>query len=90
MIWKIDTSVATHTAVASDTIVIVAGIIIAKIGSIVVVAEMNYRHRGVMKMLNSSQISPFVDSRLGAGPGSFFSFPSFSYGYQNRACFDIL
>jgi hypothetical protein len=41
MIWKIDTSVATHTAVASDTIVIVAGIIIAKIGSIVVVAEMN-------------------------------------------------
>jgi hypothetical protein len=43
-----------------------------------------------MKMLNFSQISPFVDSRLGAGQESFFSFPSFFYGYQNRACFDIL
>jgi hypothetical protein len=47
-------------------------------------------HHGVNSMLGIAQIFPFVGSMLDVKPKSFFSFPSFSYGYQNRACFDIL
>ena len=46
--------------------------------------------RGSMMKLGTVLIYPSGGSRLGAGPGSFSSFPSFSCGYQNRACFDIL
>jgi hypothetical protein len=35
-------------------------------------------------------VYPSINSMLDAGPIFFFSFPSFSYGYQNRACFGIL
>ena len=85
---KISTFVAERTAAASDTVVIVAGTIITETKSIVA-AETSLLH-GEMKMLDSVQIFPFVDSTLGAEPESSFSFPSFFYGYQNRACFDIL
>ena len=85
---KIGTFVAERTAAASDTVVIVAGTIITETKSIVA-AETSLLH-GEMKMLGSVQIFPFVDSTLGAEPESSFSFPSFFYGYQNRACFDIL
>lgn len=46
--------------------------------------------RGGMKKLGTGLIFPFGGSMLGAERESFFSSPSFSYGYQNRACFDIL
>ena len=85
---KTGTFVAESTAAASDTVVIVAGTIITETKSIVA-AETSLLH-GEMKMLDSVQIFPFVDSTLGAEPESSFSFPSFFYGYQNRACFDIL
>ena len=85
---KTGTFVAERTAVASGTVVIVAGTIITETESIVA-AEKTLLH-GERKMLDSVQISPFVGSTLGAERGSSFSFPSFFYGYQNRACFDIL
>ena len=85
---KTGTFVAESTAAASGTVVIVAGTIITETESIVA-AETTLLH-GEMKMLDSVQIFPFVDSTLGAEPESSFSFPSFFYGYQNRACFDIL
>jgi len=89
---KIDISVAKRTAATSDTVVIVAGTIITEIKSIVVAVGKSFHHRGERKMLGSGRrrIFPFIDSTLGAEQESFFSFPSFSYGYQNRACFDIL
>ena len=79
--------VAKRTAAAGDTVVIVMRTIIAETESIAA-AKMNLR--GAKKMLKIAQIFPFVDSTLDAEPGSSFSFPSFSCGYQNRACFDIL
>ena len=47
-------------------------------------------HRGWTMKLETDLIYPFGGSKLGARPGSFFSFPFFSCGYQNRACFGIL
>ena len=54
-----------------------------------IVVERSHRHGETMK-LETGLIFPFGGSTLGAGPESSSSFPSFSCGYQNRACFDIL
>ena len=46
--------------------------------------------RGWNTIVETGPIYPSGGSKLGAGPESSFSSLSFSCGYQNRACFDIL
>lgn len=88
MICQID------TAFKLDITVVIATSGIAIVGTTAkmtesIVIEMKIL-RGVTISLGTGLIFPFGGSKLGAGRGSFFSFPSFSCGYQNRACFDIL
>ena len=73
------------TVVGAAVSIVVASTIVVGIKS--TVTRMNLR---VKKLISFGLFLPFVGSRLSAEPKSFFSFPSFSYGYQNRACFDIL
>lgn len=47
-----------------------------------------YQH-GYYLRLDCFPYDPSADSRLDVGPISFSSIPSFSYGYQSRACFYI-
>jgi hypothetical protein len=74
------------TVVGAAERTVVASTIVVGIKS--TVTGMNLRVK--KKLISFDLFFPFVGSRLSAGPKSFFSFPSFSYGYQNRACFDIL
>lgn len=94
MICQID------TAFKLDITVVIATSGIAIVGTTAKMTEsiavemkslrLHHRRGARMKQLEISQIYPFGDSKLGARRGSFSSFPSFSCGYQNRACFGIL
>lgn len=94
MICQID------TAFKLDITVVIATSGIAIVGTTAKMTEsiavemkslrLHHRRGARMKQLEISPIYPFGDSKLGARRGSFSSFPSFSCGYQNRACFGIL
>jgi hypothetical protein len=89
--WKtclIDTTFSSNTTaiiVASSAIAISTAIVVVEIESTVV--KMNHR---VTMIISFGRFFPFIDNRLDVELESFFSFPSFFYGYQNRACFGIL
>ena len=75
------------------TVVIATAAYIAIVGTTVkmtesIVAEKSLR--GETMKLKTALIYPFGGNKLGAGLEFFSSFLSFSCGYQNRACFDIL
>jgi hypothetical protein len=71
-----------------------AGTVVAAIQSTVTAAESVeieldcYQHSYCLHHhLGCFQCDPFAGSKLGAEPVSSFSTPSFSCGYQSRACF---
>ena len=88
MICSIDTAFKLDiTVVIATSGIAIVGTTAKMTESIVVETKI---HHGETISLGTSLIFPFGGNKLGAGPGSFSSFPSFSCGYQNRACFDIL
>ena len=91
MICQID------TAFKLDITVVIATSGIAIVGTTAkmtesIAVEKKSLRRGARMMLETAlrPIYPFGGSKLGAGRESFSSFPSFSCGYQNRACFGTL
>ena len=54
--------------------------------------EMIHRDGSFETVVHLGHLSlyPFVGSRLDAEPESSFLIPSFFYGYQSIACYDIL
>lgn len=82
------------TAFKLDITVVIATSGIAIVGTTTAMTESIVIETGLRigtRMLRTGRpIFPFSGSKLGVGRGSFFSFPSFSCGYQNRACFGIL
>ena len=82
-----------YTAFKLDITVVIATSGIAIVGTTAKMTEsivVERTLRGEMMKLKTALIYPFGGNKLGAGPESFSSFLSFSCGYQNRACFDIL
>ena len=82
-----------YTAFKLDITVVIATSGIAIVGTTAKMTEsivVEKSLRGETMKLKTALIYPFGGNKLGAGPKSFSSFLSFSCGYQNRACFDIL
>ena len=89
MICSIDTAFKLDiTVVIATSGIAIVGITTAKMTGIIV--DVGRSLRGGRRKLKTSRIYPSVGSMLGARRESSFSSPSFSCGYQNRACFDIL
>ena len=88
MICSIDTAFKLDiTVVIATSGIAIVGTTTAMTESIVIETALRI---GTRMLRTGRLIFPFSGSKLGVGRGSFFSFPSFSCGYQNRACFGIL
>ena len=87
--------VVSGTIVIANTTVAVAGInaaittktifVIKKLMKSAVVGSVRFKIVLIHQLLG-----PSIDNKLGAGQEFSFASPSFVYGYQNKACFDIL
>ena len=87
--------VVSGTIVIANTTVAVAGInaaittktifVIKKLMKSAVVGSVRFKIVLIRQLLG-----PSIDNKLGAGQEFSFASPSFVYGYQNKACFDIL
>ena len=87
--------VVSGTIVIANTTVAVAGInsaitktkifVIKKLMKSVVVGNGRFKIVLIRQLLG-----PSIGNKLGAGREFSFASPSFVYGYQNKACFDIL
>ena len=87
MICQIDTAFKLDiTVVIATSGIAIVGTTAKMTESIVVVRNL----RGETMKPKTAPIYPFGGSKLSARRESFSSFLSFSCGYQNRACFDIL
>ena len=87
--------VVSGTIVIANTTVAVAGINSAitktKIFVIKKLMKSAVAANGQMLIVEFRQLlGPSIGNKLGAGREFSFASPSFVYGYQNKACFDIL